>query len=260
VIGAGFIGAEVAASARMQGLEVAMLEMAPVPLGRALGDDLGRIYAEIHRERGVELYTGEAIERFEGSGRVERVVGSSGRATGCDFVVVGVGIDPATELAEDAGLAVDNGVVVDEYCETSAPGIFAAGDVANFYHPLLGERLRVEHWANAQNQGVAAAKSMLGLREPYAEVPWFWSDQYDLNMQYVGHASRWDEAVFRGDVAGRSFTAFYLAGGRLLAALAVNRHRDIRPCRELIRSGAKVDAQKLRNEDIELKSLVPQTG
>lgn len=258
VIGAGFIGAEVAASARTKGLEVSVLEMAPVPLGRALGEELGRVYGEIHRDRGVDLRTGEAIERFEGGKRVERVVGASGASIDCDFVVVGVGIAPATELADAAGLAVENGVVVDEYCETSMPGIFAAGDVASFYHPVLDTRMRVEHWSNAQNQGVAAAKSMLGIREPYSEIPWFWSDQYDLNMQYIGHATRWDEIVLRGDVAGRSFTAFYLESGRLRAALAVNRHRDIRPCRELIRRGAPIESDKLKDEEIELKSLAPQ--
>jgi 3-phenylpropionate/trans-cinnamate dioxygenase ferredoxin reductase subunit len=259
VIGAGFIGAEVAASARMQGLDVTVLEMAPVPLGRALGDEMGGIYAEIHREHGVELLTGEAIDRFEGSGRVERVVGVSGRAIDCDFVVVGVGIEPATELAEAAGLAVENGIVVDEYAETSVPGVFAAGDVARFYHPVLRERLRVEHWANAQNQGVLVAKNMLGRREAYVEIPWFWSDQYDLNLQYVGHASSWDEIVLRGDVAGRKFTAFYLKGGRLRAALTVNRFKDIRPSRELIKLGVAVEAATLRDDAVELKSLIPAT-
>jgi 3-phenylpropionate/trans-cinnamate dioxygenase ferredoxin reductase subunit len=260
VIGAGFIGAEVAATARGKGLEVGVLEMAPVPLGRVLGEEMGRICAEIHRDHGVHLYTGEAIERFEGVRRVERVVSSSGRTIDCDFVVVGVGMAPATELAEEAGLAVDNGIVVNEYCETSAADVYAAGDVASFYHPVLDTRLRVEHWSNAQNQGVVAAKNMLGLAGAYAEIPWFWSDQYDLNMQYVGHATNWDEIAVRGDVAARSFTAFYIEGGRLRAALAVNRHRDIRPSRELIRSATPLEPDKLRDEEIELKSLVPQTA
>jgi 3-phenylpropionate/trans-cinnamate dioxygenase ferredoxin reductase subunit len=257
VIGAGFIGAEVAASARTKGLDVTVIEMANVPLGRALGEEMGGIYADIHRDHGVRLHTGEAIERFEGSSRVERVVTSVGRSIECDFVVVGVGITPATELAEGAGLNVDNGVLVNEYCETSAAGVYACGDVANFFHPVLGERLRVEHWSNAQNQAAAAAKSMLGQREPYTEIPWFWSDQYDLNMQYVGHATRWDEVVLRGNVLERKFTAFYIDGGRLRAALTVNRHRDIRPSRELIRQGIAIESAKLRDEGIELKSLVP---
>jgi len=260
VIGAGFIGAEIAASARAQGLEVTMLEMLAAPLERVLGPEMGAVCGEIHRDYGCALHTNEAVERLEGNGRVERVVGASGRSYDCDFVVVGVGIDPATELAESGGLEVNNGVVVNEYCETSAPDVYAAGDVARFYHPLLGEHIRVEHWSNAQTQGMAAAKSMLGQREPYAEIPWFWSDQYDVNLQLVGHASSWDEVVVRGDVAERKFSAFYLKDGRLAAALTVNRFRDIRPSRELIKQRVPVEAAKLRDEDIELKSLMPATG
>jgi 3-phenylpropionate/trans-cinnamate dioxygenase ferredoxin reductase subunit len=256
VIGAGFIGAEIAASAQMKGLDVTVVEMLPVPLVRALGPEMGGIYADIHRDHGVHLYTNEAIERFEGATHIERVVTSTGRSIDCDFVVVGVGIVPASELAAQAGLEVDNGIILNEYCETSAADVYACGDVANYYHPLLGHRLRVEHWSNAQNQGIAAAKSMLGLREPYADIPWFWSDQYDLNLQYVGHAVRWDEVVLRGNVAERKFTAFYIEGGRLRAALTVNRHRDIRPSRDLIRNGMPVESAKLKDEGIELKSLI----
>ena len=257
VIGAGFIGSEVAASARMKGLDVTMLEIAPVPLERALGRELGGIFAEIHRDHGVDLRTGEGVERFEGAQRVERVIATSGAAIDCDLVVIGVGIVPNTEIAEGAGIAVDNGIVVDEYCQTDVDGIFAAGDVANFYSPILDERLRIEHWANAQSQGRAAALNMLGRKEPYNEVPWFWSDQYDLNMQLVGHAPSWDEVVFRGSVRERTFTAFYLKDGRLRAALAVNRFRDIRPSRELIKAGLEVDPRKLQDEETELRSLLP---
>jgi 3-phenylpropionate/trans-cinnamate dioxygenase ferredoxin reductase subunit len=258
VIGAGFIGAEVAATARSKGLEVSVLEMAPVPLGRALSEEMGNVFAEIHRDHGVQLYTNEAVERFEGSRRVERVMSSSGRAIDCDLVVAGVGIEPNVELAEAAGLAVDNGIVVDEYCETSVPGCFAAGDVARFYHPLLGERIRVEHWSNAQKQGAAAAKSMLGRREPYDEVPWFWSDQYDINLQLIGHATSWDEVIVRGSLADRAFTAFYMKDGRLRAALTVNRFKDIAPSRQLIRQAISIDPKRLRDEDVELRSLIPQ--
>ncbi len=257
VVGAGFIGSEVAASAREKGLEVTMIEVLPVPLQRALGPEVGRIYADIHREHGVELVLGEGVERFEGDSRLRAVVTASGRRIECDLALVGVGIAPATELAEAAGLAVDDGIVVDEFCQTSHPDVFAAGDVARFYSPVLGRRLRVEHWHNAQNQGAAAARNMLR-REPYAEVPWFWSDQYDLNMQYVGFADAWDRVVFRGDVAGRRFTAFYLRDGRLEAALAINRPRDIRACRELIQARAVVDAERLADESQDLRALLPQ--
>ncbi|MBI1885778.1 MAG: FAD-dependent oxidoreductase [Chloroflexi bacterium] len=256
VAGAGFIGAEVAASARVKGLEVAVVEMETVPLKHALGEEVGRVYADIHRDQGVDLRLGEPVARFEGSRRVERVVCASGDAIDCDFVVVGVGIEPETSLAEAAGIEVGNGIVVNEYCETSVPDVYAAGDVANHYNALLGERLRVEHWQNAQNQGAAAAVSMLR-RETFAEVPWFWSDQYDLNMQYAGYASTWDEVVFRGSVEERRFTAFYLRDGRIRAAMAIGRARDIRPARELIGRGVGVGAAALRDEEVDLRSLVP---
>jgi 3-phenylpropionate/trans-cinnamate dioxygenase ferredoxin reductase subunit len=257
IVGAGFIGSEVAASAREKGLEVTMIEVLPLPLQKALGPEVGRIYADIHRQHGVELVLGEGVERFEGDSRLQAVVTSTGRRIECDLALVGVGIVPATELAEAVGLTVDNGIVVNEFCQTSHPDVYAAGDVANFYSPVLGRRLRVEHWHNAQNQGMAAARSMLR-GEPYAEVPWFWSDQYDLNMQYVGFADAWDRLVFRGDVEARRFTAFYLRQGRLQAALAINRPRDIRAARELIQARAALDPERLADESQDLRSLLPQ--
>jgi 3-phenylpropionate/trans-cinnamate dioxygenase ferredoxin reductase subunit len=257
IVGAGFIGSEVAASAREKGLEVTMIEVLPLPLQKALGPEVGRIYADIHRQHGVELVLGEGVERFEGDSRLQAVVTSTGRRIECDLALVGVGIVPATELAEAVGLTVDNGIVVNEFCQTSHPDVYAAGDVANFYSPVLGRRLRVEHWHNAQNQGMAAARSMLR-GEPYAEVPWFWSDQYYLNMQYVGFADAWDRLVFRGDVEARRFTAFYLRQGRLEAALAINRPRDIRAARELIQARAALDPERLADESQDLRSLLPQ--
>jgi len=257
VIGAGFIGAEVAASARTMGLEVTVLEGGQVPLGRALGPEMGRIYADIHREHGIDLRLGVRVERLEGVHRVERVAIADGQAVDCDFVVVGVGIEPATDVVKRTDIEVGNGIIVDENCRTNVEGVYAAGDVANFPNAILGERLRLEHWANAQNHGVAAAKAMLGSKEPYAEVPWFFSDQYDVNMQYIGHASSWDQIVIRGSVPDRRFTAFYLKDGRLRAAMALNRARDIRPCREFIRAGVPVDAEKLKDEEMDLRRLVP---
>ncbi|MGB2696120.1 MAG: FAD-dependent oxidoreductase [Dehalococcoidia bacterium] len=257
VVGAGFIGAEVAASARVQGLEVTALEIASVPLERAVGADVGQIYAQMHRDHGVDLRLDEGIARIEGSVRAERVITTKDNAIDCDFVVVGVGLQPNVEIADGSGVeATANGIIVDEFCQTNMPGIFVAGDVALFYHPLLGERVRLEHWANAQNQGRAAALNMLGRREAYAEVPWFWSDQYDVNMQYAGHASTWDETVVRGSVGDRKFTVFYLRDGALLGALAFNRFRDIRHARELIRARVHADPAQLRDEDIELRSLL----
>jgi len=256
VVGAGFIGAEVAASARTKGLDVTVMEAAETPLVRALGAEMGRIYAEIHREHGIDFRLECRIERLEGSRRVERVVMADGEKVECDFVVVGVGIDPETSLVEGTGIATEDGIIVDQYCRTNVEAVFAAGDVARFFNPLLGERIRVEHWASAPNQGAAAAKCMLGRDELYADVPWFWSDQYDLNMQYVGHARAWDEVVLRGDVPGRKFSAFYLKDGRLRATMALNRPRDIAASRALIRAGAAVSAKQLRDEDVDLRTLV----
>jgi 3-phenylpropionate/trans-cinnamate dioxygenase ferredoxin reductase subunit len=255
VVGAGFIGAEVAASCKMRGLNVTVLEMLPVPLQRGLGDAVGQIYGEIHRERGVDLRLREGIAEFRGNGRLEQVVTASGETIDCDLAVVGVGVAPETEWLDGSGIHLHNGVVVDEYCRASDPNVFAAGDVANWWHPILGERLRVEHYENAQNQGVAAARAMLGKGEPYAPVPFFWSDQYDLTLQYVGHAAGHDEVVFRGDVASRKFLAFYLRDGRLRAALGINRFRDVSAARRLIRDRVDVTPEQLADEQIDLRKL-----
>lgn len=255
VVGAGFIGAEVAASCRVLGLEVTVLEVLPVPLQRVLGSQVGEIYATIHRDHGVDLRLGEGVAGFRGDGRVEEVITSSGRSIPCDLAVVGVGVRPAVDWLAHSGIDLDNGVVVNEFCESSAPDVYAAGDIANWWHPVLNERLRVEHYENAQNQGIAAAKSMLGIREAYAPVPYFWSDQYDLTLQYVGHASGEDDVVFRGDPAGQRFLAFYLRGGRLRAALGVNRLREVRAAQRLIRDGAAVTTEQLVDESLDLRKL-----
>ncbi len=255
VIGAGFIGAEVAASSRVQGKEVTLIEMLPVPLQRALGEQVGQIYADIHRERGVDLRLGEAISELRGAGRVEEVVTSSGARIPADLVVVGVGVNPEVAWTHGSGLHAPNGIQVNEFAEASLPNVYAAGDVAYWWHPTLQEHLRVEHYDNAQNQGVAAAKSMLGVREPYAPVPYFWSDQYDLTLQYLGHGSGSDEIVFRGDVAGRKFFAFYLRDEKLRAALLVNRVRDVGPVRRLLRDQVPVTRAQLADEQVDLRRL-----
>lgn len=255
VIGAGFIGAEVAASCRVMGLDVTVLEVLPVPLQRVLGEDVGNLYAQIHRENGVDLRLGEGIAEFRGAGRVEEVVTSSGTRITCDLAVVGVGVQPEVDWLEGSGIELQNGVVVDEFCATSLPDVYAAGDVANWWHSGLGERLRVEHWENAQNQGIAAARSMLGKGEPYAPVPYFWSDQYDLTLQYVGHASGQDEVIIRGPRDPRSLLAFYMRDGRLRAAFGVNRPRDITAARRLIRNGGEVRREQLADEQVDLRRL-----
>jgi 3-phenylpropionate/trans-cinnamate dioxygenase ferredoxin reductase component len=221
VVGAGWIGSEVAASARQRGLDVTLVAPEAVPLQRVLGLEVGAVYRDLHRDHGVDLRMEARVEAFEGDGRVERVRLRDGAAIACDAVVVGVGVAPRTALAEAAGLAVENGVLVDARLETSVPGIFAAGDVANHLHPVLG-RLRVEHWDNALHQGPAAARAMLGADEPYARTPYFFSDQYDVGMEYAGHPAGWDRVVLRGDAATRELSALWFAGERVVAAMGMN--------------------------------------
>ena len=237
--------------------DVTMIEALPVPLKRALGEEIGQIYADFHTEQGVDLRVGAGIQALRGRRRVEEVVTASGEAIPCDFVVVGIGVVPETSWLAGSGIEIDNGVVVDEYCETNVPGTFAAGDVANWWHPTLQERLRVEHFDNAQNQGVAAAQNMIGQRTAYAPTPYFWSDQYDLNLQYVGHASHWNRVVLRGSVPEHSFTAFYLVGSQIRAALGVNRFKDIAAARRLIQARAPVTAEQLADDKVNLKQLLP---
>jgi 3-phenylpropionate/trans-cinnamate dioxygenase ferredoxin reductase component len=254
-IGAGWIGAEVAASARSKGCDVTILERMALPLEHVLGAELGAIYRDIHIDHGVELLADTELEGFEGSGAVESVRTADGRSIEADFVVVGVGVVPRTQLAEAAGLEIRNGVVTTERLETSADGIYAAGDVANALNPLYGEHIRVEHWANALNQGPAAARNMLGQESPYDNVPYFFSDQYDVGMEYAGYATEWDEVVFRGDVAGREFVAFWVAGGRVVAGMNVNVWDVIDDIQALIRSTTTVDRARLEDPDVPIGEL-----
>ena len=234
---------------------MALLEIAPVPLSRVLGEQIGRLYADLHRDRGVDLRTGVGVARIDGTDRVEQVVTTDGRALPADLVVVGIGIEPTTWLAEDAGVAVGNGVLVNEYGETSVDGVFAAGDVASRLDPRTGRRVRHEHWQTAQRHGAATAATMLGERKPFTAVPWFWSDQYDVTLQLAGHPMPGDELVIRGDVGERSFTAFYLRGGRLSGALGLNRPRDVRAAMNLIEHAVPVEASALSDPGVDLRKL-----
>jgi 3-phenylpropionate/trans-cinnamate dioxygenase ferredoxin reductase subunit len=256
IIGAGWIGAEVAASTRQCGLDVTVVEQAALPLERVLGAELGEIYAGIHRDHGVELLTGVTVAAFEGADRLERVVLSDGRSLDAEFVVAGLGVIARSELAARAGLAVGDGVLVDERLETSVPGIFAAGDVASALHPFYGRRLRVEHWANALHQPTEAARAMLGKPASYQRLPYFFSDQYDVGMEYSGYASGADEVVFRGDPAAREFIAFWLQEGRVAAGMNVNVWDVADPISDLIRSRRPVDLDRLCDPDVALDALV----
>ena len=256
VVGMGFIGSEVAASLRLSGVEVTAVDRNKVPLRRVLGEEVGRVLEGMHRDHGTELVFEDTVAAFEGAGRVEGVTTRAGRRLGCDFCVVALGVEPAAELLTGTGVKIDNGVVVDEYCRTDVGGIYAAGDVANHYHPVFGRHIRVEHWQNALKQGQAAARSMLGADKPYQEIPWFWSDQYEHNLQYAGFHRDWDELVVRGSMEGRSFVAFYRKDERILAAVAVDRGRDLRRSVPLIKAQKRIEAASLRDPDVDLRTLV----
>jgi 3-phenylpropionate/trans-cinnamate dioxygenase ferredoxin reductase component len=222
VAGGGWIGMEVAASARQKGLDVTIVELEDVPLSRALGREAGLIYARLHREHGVQLHTGVAVARVEGEGRVERVLLADGRALDADVLVCGLGAIPRTELAQRAGLAVENGVMCDASLQTSDPNVFAAGDIANAEHPFYGRRVRVEHWANALNQPEVAARAMLGKPATYDKLPYFFSDQYDAGMEYRGLAIGADAFEIDGDAEAYEFVAYWRREGRTIAAMNVN--------------------------------------
>jgi 3-phenylpropionate/trans-cinnamate dioxygenase ferredoxin reductase component len=256
VVGSGWIGAEIAASARQKGCEVTMIEMSSLPLEHVLGPEVGQIYLDLHRDHGVEFLPETTVERFEGQGAVERVLTRDGASIETQFVVVGVGVAPRTGLVETAGIRIDNGIVVDEHLESSVAGVFAAGDVANAHHPFYGRRIRVEHWANALNQGPVAARAMLGKPASYDEIPYFFSDQYDVGMEYSGFATSWDEVVFRGDVPGREFVAFWLEDDRVVAGMNVNVWDVNEPIRSLIRCRHTVDARMLADPDVPVDALV----
>ncbi|HEX4992765.1 MAG TPA: oxidoreductase C-terminal domain-containing protein, partial [Rubrobacteraceae bacterium] len=224
-------------------------------LRRVLGEEVGRVIGDIHRDEGVSMILEDRVASFEGAGRVERVTTERGRRIECDFVVVGLGTEPVTDLLADTGAWIEDGVVVDEYLRTGVEGIYAAGDIANQYHPVFERRIRVEHWQNALKQGPAAARNMLGKDEPYGEIPWFWSDQYENNLQYAGFHTEWDELVVRGSMEERNFVAFYRKDERVLAAVAIGRGKDLRRSMPLIRGQQPVEAARLCDLAVDLRAL-----
>jgi 3-phenylpropionate/trans-cinnamate dioxygenase ferredoxin reductase subunit len=255
VVGAGWIGLETAAAARVAGLSVTVLEHAEAPLARILGSRMSAVFSQLHRDNGVDLRCGVTISELTGtSGQVTGVRLGDGSVIEADLVLVGVGISPETGLAEAAGLAVGNGITVDERLRTSDPAVYAAGDVADALHPLLGHRLRVEHWANARRQGAVAARSMLGRDAVYARLPYFFTDQYDLGMEYTGYVdpAAVEDVVVRGDLPGRRFVAFWLADGRVRAGMSVNVWDVTEAVEELITSGRRVEAALLADPGVPL--------
>jgi NADPH-dependent 2,4-dienoyl-CoA reductase/sulfur reductase-like enzyme len=253
VAGAGWIGLETTAAARSYGCPVTVLEPQPGALHDQLGPELGAVFADLHRSHGVEFRFGEVAEEF----RPGLVITSAGAEVPADLLVVGIGAAPNDQLAAAAGLDVENGVLTDEALHTTDPNIYAAGDVANSFNPLLGRRVRVEHWANALNGGPAAARSMLGQPVVYDPVPYFYSDQYDLGMECAGLPTpgRYDEVAYRGDRAGLEFIAFWLSRGRVVAGMNVNVWDVNDDIQSLIRSARQVDLSRLTNPDIPLPEV-----
>jgi 3-phenylpropionate/trans-cinnamate dioxygenase ferredoxin reductase component len=256
VVGTGWIGSEAAASLRQLGREVTLIGPDPAPLARVLGPEIAGVYRDLHADHGVRLALGTRVVGLRGNGRVEAVVTDDGRTVDCDLVLVGTGAVPRTELAEAAGLPVRDGVLVNEQLEAvGAAGVYAAGDVAAAWHPRYQTYLHVEHWANALNQGPAAARNMLGRSVPYARLPYFYSDQYDLGMEYSGFAATWDQVVVRGDLAAREFIAFWLKDQRVVAGMNANIWDVTEPVQALIRGGWPVDPARLADPDIPLDQV-----
>ena len=255
VIGAGWIGSEVAASARQLGAEVAIVAPDAVPLERVLGPEVGGVYRDLHDDHGVDLHLSTQIEAIVGNGAAQGVRTTNLSVIEGDLIVVGVGASPRDELARDAGLTLENGIVVDEFLRTSAEDVFAAGDVAATWNPTYQKRIRMEHWSNALNQGQAAARNMLGQGTAYAKLPYFYSDQYDLGMEYNGYAADWDRVVLRGDAAKREFLAFWLKDGRVLAGMNANVWDQGDDIKALIRGGMAVNVDHLADPSVPLADL-----
>jgi len=257
IVGAGYIGLEVAASARKAGVDVTVLEMADRVLARVAGKEISAFFEALHRAHGVDLRLGAALKGFEGQGLVEAAVLETGEKIACSAVLVGVGARPSTRLAEDAGLTLANGVWTDDHARTSDPSIYAAGDCASHPSPIYGRRMRLESVPNAIEQAKIAGANMAGGDAVYDAVPWFWSDQYDVKLQTVGVSEGADRTFIRGDVAAKKFSVWYFANGRLLAVDAVNDPAAFAASKKLIAARIPVDAKKLADPESDLKSLVP---
>jgi 3-phenylpropionate/trans-cinnamate dioxygenase ferredoxin reductase component len=234
---------------------VVLIDPEPLPLRRVMGDQVGEMFRALHAENGVALRLGTGVTELQGTGRVANVVLSDGRVEPADVVVVGVGVVPRVDLAASAGLKVDNGIVVDEHLETSAPGVYAAGDVASAWHPHYRAHLRVEHWANALNQGLAAGSNAVGERNAYTRLPYFFSDQYDLGMEYVGYSQPGDELVVRGSLADRELVAFWHRDGVVSAAMNVNVWDVVEDLKAIVEGGARQDPARLADPEVPLADL-----
>ncbi len=256
LVGMGFIGAEVAASLRSRDVDVTVVEFAETPLQRVLGTELGRVLEGLHRDHGVKMIFRDSAERFEGDGQFEALKTKEGRTIEGDFAVVGVGVEPVTDIVRGTDIAVDNGILVDPALQTNVPGVFAAGDVARHDHPVFG-RIRVEHFDNAMKMGEAAARNMLGRTKVFDDPHWFWSDQYDVNIQMAGFATEWDDVIVRGSLEERRFAAFLLKDGVLRSTFTMNWPRDVRRSMPLIKAQVRPDPKLLADPEFDLRKLAP---
>jgi len=255
VVGAGFIGLEIAATARKRGAAVTVLELAPQVLARVAPPQIAAYVADLHQRHGVEIRTGAIVTGIEDTGSGVVVRTASGEGIAADIAAVGIGVQPNVELAASAGITIDDGIKVDEFGRSSDAAIYAAGDATRHFNPLCKRWIRLEAWQNAQNQAIAVAKVMAGGSEPFAEVPWFWTDQFDMNLQTAGPPGPWDKLVWRGEPAERSFTVFHLFEGRPVAATTVNNVRDMRFARMIVGRGQPVDPAALADKSVKLQDL-----
>jgi len=258
IIGAGFIGLEVAASMLALGKKVTVFEAAKTPLSRVLGEEMGNYIADVHRSKGIEIHTDDYITNFIGHSEIQEVETNSGKKFKCDGILVGIGVSTDSTLIEGV-LQFEDGILIDEYCETSVSNIFAAGDCARWTYPISGEKIRIEHWDHAMNQGATAAANMVNPKsEPFNSIPYFWSNQHHLAIQYLGHPTQWDQTVLRGQQEKDEFTMFYLLNHKVVGALIVNQPKNVLPIRRLIGQSIEVTVEKLVDENTPLKNIVKQ--
>jgi NADPH-dependent 2,4-dienoyl-CoA reductase/sulfur reductase-like enzyme len=256
VIGAGFIGLEVAATAKTLGGNVTVLEWGSLPMGRAVPSNVGAFYAAFHRAKGVDLRLGARLRRIVEQNGQAAVEMENGEFLPADVIVAGIGVVPDVELAEKAGLEIDNGIVVDEYGRTSDPAIYAAGDVTCHFNPLLGQSIRLESWQNAQNQAIAVARNILGEARTYAEVPWFWTDQFELNLQIAGIPKAGDDVIFRGNLGEGPVAMFHMRDDRLVAVIGIDSPKEVRFGKDVIAMGGRIDPAALADPTVDLANIV----
>jgi 3-phenylpropionate/trans-cinnamate dioxygenase ferredoxin reductase subunit len=256
IVGGGWIGLEVAATLSKLGCKSIVVEFADRLCGRAVTPEISAWMLDFHKGHGIDVRLNTGVERFEGDRSLQRAVLSDGDTIECSLAVVGIGVLANSEIAAEAGLDVENGITVDDLCRTSDPDIFSAGDVTNHPNDLLGKRIRLESWENAQNQGIAAGKAMLDKGESYNEIPWFWSDQHDSNIQMIGLPENWDEIATRGNAGDNEFMTVYLKDHKIIGAISVNNPRDLRFAKRLMQSGKAVSASDLADTSIKMQALL----